>query len=304
MCCCWRTSGAAAEAAVERGWHRRLGGEEAGRRVQRPGMARQPAGGRACLCGRRDMQELLHAVRQPGGEICAHCALAGWDLVPTRTPALVHFTRSTSVHHGQPTRDGFDWLEQSHGVITKPTPATPSHLLPPLTHTPTHKLFSPCLVWTPDPRWHPEEEKNDPEFAKQLATGSDLYVNDAFGTAHRAHASTAGVTAYLSPKVAGFLMKKELEYLGGSFGGGGGGWVAGSAGLLECVWVARLLAGRWWMGASVGGGACLYVRVSLGMGPLHVCYPMIGRGGAGRPSWWGTGAWPLRSAVHAQALQH
>lgn len=66
-------------------------------------------------------------------------------------------------------------------------------------------------------RWHPEEEKNDPAFAKELAEGCDLYVNDAFGTAHRAHASTAGVADYLSPKVAGFLMQKELDYLGKLF---------------------------------------------------------------------------------------
>jgi 3-phosphoglycerate kinase len=64
-------------------------------------------------------------------------------------------------------------------------------------------------------RWHPEEEKNEASFAKQLAEGCDLYVNDAFGTAHRAHASTAGVADHLSPKVSGFLMKKELDYLGG-----------------------------------------------------------------------------------------
>jgi phosphoglycerate kinase len=62
-------------------------------------------------------------------------------------------------------------------------------------------------------RFHPEEEKNDPEFAKQLASVADLYVNDAFGTAHRAHASTEGVTHYLKPSVAGFLIEKELQYL-------------------------------------------------------------------------------------------
>jgi phosphoglycerate kinase len=62
-------------------------------------------------------------------------------------------------------------------------------------------------------RFHEEEEKNDPVFAKSLASLADVYVNDAFGTAHRAHASTAGVTKYL-PAVAGFLMEKELEYLG------------------------------------------------------------------------------------------
>lgn len=62
-------------------------------------------------------------------------------------------------------------------------------------------------------RFYKEEEKNDPEFAKQLAANADLYVNDAFGTAHRAHASTEGVTKYLSPSVAGYLIEKELQYL-------------------------------------------------------------------------------------------
>ncbi|MFB2894292.1 phosphoglycerate kinase [Aerosakkonemataceae cyanobacterium BLCC-F50] len=62
-------------------------------------------------------------------------------------------------------------------------------------------------------RFYKEEEKNDPEFAEKLAANADLYVNDAFGTAHRAHASTEGVTKYLSPSVAGFLIEKELKYL-------------------------------------------------------------------------------------------
>ena len=62
-------------------------------------------------------------------------------------------------------------------------------------------------------RFHAEEEKNDPEFSKALAKLADIYVNDAFGTAHRAHASTVGVTKYL-PSVAGFLMQKEVEVMG------------------------------------------------------------------------------------------
>lgn len=62
-------------------------------------------------------------------------------------------------------------------------------------------------------RFYAEEEKNDPEFSKKLASVADLYVNDAFGTAHRAHASTEGVTQYLKPSVAGFLIEKELQYL-------------------------------------------------------------------------------------------
>ncbi|OYQ63120.1 phosphoglycerate kinase [Pseudanabaena sp. SR411] len=65
-------------------------------------------------------------------------------------------------------------------------------------------------------RFYPEEEKNDPEFAKKLASLADIYVNDAFGTAHRAHASTEGVTKYISTSVAGFLLDKELQYLSGA----------------------------------------------------------------------------------------
>ncbi|KAG0496157.1 hypothetical protein HPP92_000848 [Vanilla planifolia] len=65
-------------------------------------------------------------------------------------------------------------------------------------------------------RFYKEEEKNDPEFAKKLASLADLYVNDAFGTAHRAHASTEGVTKFLKPSVAGFLLQKELDYLVGA----------------------------------------------------------------------------------------
>ncbi|ASC69672.1 Phosphoglycerate kinase [Halomicronema hongdechloris C2206] len=62
-------------------------------------------------------------------------------------------------------------------------------------------------------RFYAEEEANDPTFAQKLASLADVYVNDAFGTAHRAHASTEGVTKYLSPSVAGFLIEKELQYL-------------------------------------------------------------------------------------------
>ena len=62
-------------------------------------------------------------------------------------------------------------------------------------------------------RFYPQEEKNDPEFAKSLAKLGDLYINDAFGTAHRAHASTEGVTKYFKECAAGYLMQKELKYL-------------------------------------------------------------------------------------------
>ena len=65
-------------------------------------------------------------------------------------------------------------------------------------------------------RFHKEEEKNDPEFAKELASLAEVYVNDAFGTAHRAHASTEGVSHYLHPSVAGYLIGKELSVMGGA----------------------------------------------------------------------------------------
>src|SRR5216683_898713 len=63
-------------------------------------------------------------------------------------------------------------------------------------------------------RFHPEEEANDPTFAKQLASLCDIYVNDAFGSAHRAHASTEGITHFVKKSAAGLLMEKELTYLG------------------------------------------------------------------------------------------
>jgi phosphoglycerate kinase len=64
-------------------------------------------------------------------------------------------------------------------------------------------------------RFHAEEEKNDPAFAKQLASHADVYINDAFGSAHRAHASTEGIVNHVGAAAAGLLMSKEVEYLGG-----------------------------------------------------------------------------------------
>ncbi len=67
-------------------------------------------------------------------------------------------------------------------------------------------------------RFHPEEEKNEENFAKELAGLADVWVNDAFGTAHRAHASTAGMARFVKEKAAGFLIRKELDYLGKALG--------------------------------------------------------------------------------------
>uniref|UniRef100_A0A7S1ZTH8 Phosphoglycerate kinase n=1 Tax=Ditylum brightwellii TaxID=49249 RepID=A0A7S1ZTH8_9STRA len=70
------------------------------------------------------------------------------------------------------------------------------------------------VVMLENTRFHKEETKNDADFVEKLAAPFDMYVNDAFGTAHRAHASTTGVATKLSPAVSGFLLAKELEYLG------------------------------------------------------------------------------------------
>ena len=76
----------------------------------------------------------------------------------------------------------------------------------------TKNLKSGEILLLENTRFHPEEKKNNPEFAKELASLADVFVNDAFGTAHRAHASNVGVTEYL-PSVVGFLIEKEIEYL-------------------------------------------------------------------------------------------
>ena len=72
------------------------------------------------------------------------------------------------------------------------------------------------VIMLENTRFYKEEEKNEPGFVEKLAAPFDMYVNDAFGTAHRAHASTEGVTKFLKPSVGGFLLAKELEYLDGA----------------------------------------------------------------------------------------
>ena len=80
----------------------------------------------------------------------------------------------------------------------------------------SNKLENGDIMLLENVRFYPEEEKNDSNFAKELASIADMYVNDAFGAAHRAHASTEGVTEFLTPSVAGFLLEKELKYLQGA----------------------------------------------------------------------------------------
>ncbi|MBA5874221.1 MAG: phosphoglycerate kinase [Nitrospira sp. CR1.2] len=90
-------------------------------------------------------------------------------------------------------------------------------------------------------RFHPEEEKNDEVFSKALASLADVYINDAFGAAHRAHASTVGITQYIPEAAAGYLLKKEIEYLEGAVENPvrpfvailGGAKVSGKIGVIE-----------------------------------------------------------------------
>jgi phosphoglycerate kinase len=79
----------------------------------------------------------------------------------------------------------------------------------------SERLESKQVLLLENTRYDPRETKNDPSLARELAALGDIFVNDAFGTAHRAHASTAGVAEFLRPAVAGLLMETELEYLGG-----------------------------------------------------------------------------------------
>ena len=106
-------------------------------------------------------------------------------------------------------------------------------------------------------RFHPEEEKNDPEFARALAALADLFVNDAFGTAHRAHASTAGVAAYL-PAVAGFLLEKEIRMLGEALDAPGRPFVVvlGGSKVSSKIGVIRNLLGK--ADALIIGGGMIF----------------------------------------------
>ena len=99
-------------------------------------------------------------------------------------------------------------------LIGKPVAIT-SDCIGPEAENAVKALKSGDILLLENLRFHAEEEKNGPDFARALASLADVYVNDAFGTAHRAHASIVGVTKYLQPAVAGFLLEKELVNLGG-----------------------------------------------------------------------------------------
>src|SRR5436305_180867 len=107
-------------------------------------------------------------------------------------------------------------------------------------------------------RFHPEEEANDENFARKLAALADIYVNDAFGSAHRAHASTAGITKFVNKAAAGLLMQKELEYLGRATTNPEKPFIAiiGGAKVSDKIDVLRNLLGK--VNALLIGGAMAY----------------------------------------------
>jgi len=140
--------------------------------------------------------------------------------IPTISYAIEHGARVILASHlGRPKGSPVDKYSLrpvadhlSH-LIGKPV-AFAGDCIGPVAQEKVNSLKDGDILLLENLRFHPEEEKNDDAFAKQLASLCDLYVNDAFGAAHRAHASTVGITSFVKQAAAGLLMEKELEYLG------------------------------------------------------------------------------------------
>ena len=141
------------------------------------------------------------------------------------------------------------------------------------------------IVLLENVRFDPREEKNDPEFSKELASMAEVFVNDAFGTAHRAHSSTAGIAEYL-PAVSGFLIEKELKFLGSALENPerpfvailGGAKVSDKIGVIESLLekVDTLIIGGAMsytflkaIGREVGDSLCEYDKLDLARGILE-----------------------------------
>lgn len=104
--------------------------------------------------------------------------------------------------------------ERLESILEKPIVFSPT-VVGPVAQSAVDCLNAGDCLLMENIRFFPEEEKNDPQFSKDLASLADLYVNDAFGTAHRAHASTEGIARFFNNAACGYLIKKELEFLGG-----------------------------------------------------------------------------------------
>ena len=157
------------------------------------------------------------------------------ETLPTIEYALKHKAKLILASHlgrpkGKPTpkyslRPVVDRLRTllDHAVAEKINVAFSPDCIGELAEELSRQLESGQVLLLENLRFHPEEEANDPGFAKQLASLCEVYVNDAFGTAHRAHASTEGITHHVKQAAAGLLMEKELDYLGRALGLGAGG---------------------------------------------------------------------------------
>ena len=157
------------------------------------------------------------------------------ETLPTIEYALKHKAKLILASHlgrpkGKPTpkyslRPVVDRLRMllDHAVAEKINVAFSPDCVGELAEELSRQLESGQVLLLENLRFHPEEEANDAGFAKQLASLCEVYVNDAFGTAHRAHASTEGITHHVKQAAVGLLMEKELDYLGRALGLGAGG---------------------------------------------------------------------------------
>ncbi|MGC8785503.1 MAG: phosphoglycerate kinase [Armatimonadota bacterium] len=177
--------------------------------------------------------------------------------------------------------------ERLSELLGKPVPLAPDCVGPEVEKM-VQSLQDGDVLLLENVRFHPEEEKNDPEFARQLAALAEVYVNDAFGTAHRAHASTEGVTKYL-PGVAGYLMQKEIEYLGGALANPKRPFIAvlGGAKVKDKIPVIENLIGKVDRLIIGGGMAYTFLKAQgkeigqslLDADSLHFCREMLTKAG-------------------------
>ena len=123
---------------------------------------------------------------------------------------LAHFGRPK----GREAKDSLKPVAAALAQVIKKPVAFADDCIGPEAQTAVKALKPGDVLLLENLRFHAAEEENDPAFAKQLAALADVYVNDAFGSAHRAHASTEGITKFVAQAASGFLMKKELDYLG------------------------------------------------------------------------------------------
>jgi 3-phosphoglycerate kinase len=173
-------------------------------------------------------------------------------------------------------------------LLGKPVPLAPDCIGPEVEEA-VKRLQNGDVLLLENVRFHPEEEADDPAFAQKLASLAELYVDDAFGTSHRAHASTEGVTKFI-PGVAGYLMQKEIDYLGGALTDPKRPFVAilGGAKVKDKIGVIQSLAGK--VDTLIIGGGMAYTFLKaqgkeigkslLDEGSIGFCREMLASAGS------------------------